>query len=78
MKQFAIYELAFGQPYNFYNEEENKWYWDNPEKATLYNEEQAEEKRQELLNPRRKIYQETGEFYLEIHIGNLYKKNILK
>ena len=24
-KTYSVYELSFGQPYNFYNEEENKF-----------------------------------------------------
>ena len=35
-------------------------------------------KRKELLQPRIDIYQRTGENYKEIHIGDLYKKNILR
>lgn len=77
-KTYSVYELAFGQPYNFYNEEENKFIWGEPTKATLYTKEEAEMKRKELLQPRIDTYQRTGKNYKEIHIGDLYKKNILE
>jgi hypothetical protein len=77
-KTYAVYELSFGQPYNFYNEEENKFIWADAKKATLYTKEEAELKRRELLKPRVDNYQKTGENYKEIHTGDLYKKNILK
>jgi hypothetical protein len=77
-KTYAVYELSFGQPYNFYNEEENKFIWADAKKATLYTKEEAELKRRELLKPRVDNYQKTGENYKEIHTGDLYKKNILR
>jgi hypothetical protein len=77
-KTYAVYELSFGQPYNFYNEEENKFIWADAKKATLYTKEEAEAKAKELLKPRVDNYQKTGENYKEIHTGDLYKKNILK
>jgi antirestriction protein len=73
-RTFSIYELAFGQPYNFYNEEENEFIWSEPTKATLYTKEEALNKREELLKPRRDYYQRTGNNYKEIHIGDLSKK----
>jgi hypothetical protein len=77
-KTYSVYELSSGQPYNFYNEEENKFIWSEPTKATLYTKEEAEMKRKELLQPRIDAYQRTGENYKEIHIGDLYEKNILR
>ena len=77
-KQYGVYELSFGQPYNFYNEEQNKFIWGDPSKATLYTKEEAEIVRKKLLKPRIDNYQRTGENYQEIHIGDLYKKRILK
>jgi Lhr-like helicase len=77
-KTYAVYELSFGQPYNFYNEEENKFIWADAKKATLYTKEEAEAKAKELLKPRIEYYQSTGENYKEIHVGDLYNKNILR
>jgi len=77
-KTYAVYKLAFGQPYNFYNEEKNKFIWSEPKEATLYTKEEAELKRRELLQPYVDNYQKTGDNYNEIHVGDLYKKNILK
>jgi len=77
-KTYAVYKLAFGQPYNFYNEEKNKFIWSEPKEATLYTKEEAELKRRELLQPGVDNYQKTGDNYDEIHVGDLYKKNILK
>jgi hypothetical protein len=77
-KTYAVYKLAFGQPYNFYNEEKNKFIWGEPKEATLYTKEEAELKRRKLLQPYIDNYQKTGNNYDEIHVGDLYKKNILK
>lgn len=77
-KTYAVYELAFGKPYNFYNEEQDKFIWSEPTEATLYTKEEAESKRQELLEPRREYYQRTGRNYTEIHIGDLFAKGILR
>jgi hypothetical protein len=77
-KTYAVYELYFGQPYNFYNEEKNEFIWSEPKEATLYTKEEAELKRRELLKPRVDYYQRTGNNYQEIHTGDLYKKNILR
>ena len=77
-KTYAVYELYLGQPYNFYNEEKNKFIWSKPKEATLYTKEGAELKRRELLKPRVAYYQRTGNNYNEIYIGDLYKKNILR
>jgi antirestriction protein len=77
-RTYSVYELRFGQPYNFYNEEQNKFIPDEPTKATLYTKAEAENKREELRKPRRDYYQRTGNNYTEIHIGNLYEKGILK
>lgn len=75
--KYAIYELAFGQPYNFYNEEQDKFIWSEPTKATLFTKKEAENKRAELLKPRIEYYQRTGKNYQELHIGDLFEKGIL-
>lgn len=77
-KKYAVYELYFGQPYNFYNEEQDKFILSEPSKATLYTEEEAKNKREKLLKRRIEYYQSTGKNYKELHIGNLFKKGILK
>lgn len=77
-KTYSVYELRFGQPYRFYNEEKNKFIPDDAKQATLYTKEEAELKRRELLKPRVDYYQKTGNHYEEIHVGDLYKKNILR
>ena len=77
-KTYAVYKLAFGQPYNFYNEEKDEFIWSEPKEATLYTKEEAELKRRELLQPYMDNYQKTGDNYDEIYVGDLYKKNILK
>lgn len=77
-KTYAVYELYFGRPYNFYNEEKDKFIWSEPTEATLYTKEEAENKRKELLKPRVDYYQETGRNYKEIHVGDLFEKGILK
>lgn len=77
-KKYSVYELYFGQPYNFYNEEQDKFIWSEANKATLYTKEEAEKKRSELLKPRMEYYQRTGKNYTELHIGDLFKKGILK
>ena len=78
IQEYAVYELYLGQPYNFWNDENKKWYWSEPQKATLYTKKEAEEKRENLLTPRRNIYSKKGDPYKEIHIGNLYQKGLLK
>lgn len=77
-KTYAVYELRFGQPYNFYNEEQDKFIYSEPTKATLYTKEEAETVRRKLLEPRVDYYQKTGNNYQEIHVGDLFKKRILK
>ena len=77
-KTYAVYELEFGQPYNFYNEEQDKFIWGEPTKATLYTKEEAEIVRKKLLKPRVDYYQRTGKNYEEIYVGDLFKKGILK
>ncbi len=77
-KTYAVYELRFGQPYKFYNEEQDKFIPDEPTKATLYTKEEAEIVRRKLLKPRVDYYQRTGNNYTEIHVGNLFEKEILK
>ena len=77
-KTYAVYELVFGQPYNFYNEEQDKFIYSEPTKATLYTKEEAETVRRKLLEPRVDYYQKTGNNYQEIHVGDLFKKRILK
>lgn len=77
-KTFAIYYLAFGQPYEFYNEDKNCFIWADPKKATLYTKEEALRKSQELIEPFIDEYQKSGKNYKEIRIGDLFLKNILK
>ncbi|NBU82682.1 MAG: hypothetical protein EBS55_13650 [Flavobacteriaceae bacterium] len=75
-KKYVIYELAFGQPYNFYNEEQDKFIWSEPTKATLFTKKEAENKRAELLKQRIEHYQSTGKHYRELHIGGKTNKEI--
>jgi hypothetical protein len=77
-KTFAVYEVYFGQPNNFYNEDKDEFVWSDPKKATLYTKEDAENVRLKLLKPRIDYYQRTGKNYKELHVGDLYKQNILK
>ena len=77
-RTYSLYELYYGQPYNFYNEEQDKFIWDEPTKATLFTKAEAENKRKELRKPRSDYYQRTGNISNEIHIGDLYEKGILK
>lgn len=76
-KTFAVYELYFGQPYNFYNEQKNSFVWGEATEATLYTKEDAEMKRKELITHRIDKYQKTGKNYIELHIGDLFNKKIL-
>ena len=77
-KTYAVYELRFGQPYNFYNEEQDRFIPGEKNEATLYTKEEAEVVRRKLLKPRVDYYQKTGNNYQEIHVGDLFKKGILK
>lgn len=78
VKTYSIYELSGGQPRYFYNESEDRFIPDAANKATLYTEEQALKKRSEILKPRIENYQSSGKHYTEVHVGDLYKKGILK
>lgn len=77
-KTFAIYCLASGQPYDFYNEDKKGFIWGDPTKATLYTKEEALIKRGEIVKAFIDEYQKTGKNYRELHIGDLFLKNILK
>jgi len=46
-------------------------------KATLYSQQEAEDVKKELLKSRIYRYQQYGESYQELHVGDLLKKGIL-
>jgi len=76
-KTYSVYELQGGQPFYFWNEDK-KSFTSDANKATLYTKSEAEDIMKKLLKPRIEKYQENGKNYKELHIGDLFKKNILK
>ena len=76
-KTFAVYELSNGQPSRFYNNTTKK-FTANKNEATLWTQSEAEKVKDKLEKPRIDSYQKTGKNYTELHIGDLYKKGILK
>ena len=76
-KTYSVYELSFGQPSRFFNKE-TKSFTTDVNKATLYSKQDAEDIKKKLLQPRMDKYQKDGKNYTELHIGDLFKKGILK
>lgn len=77
IKTYSVYELSFGQPGRFFNQETESFTAD-VNKATLYSKQEAEDIRKKILQPRIDRYQKNGKHYTELHVGDLFKKGILK
>lgn len=76
-KTFSIYELSSGQPSRFWSEEKKDFVSDK-NKATLYTKDDANKKYKELNKIRSDKYAKDHKNYIELHVGDLFKKGILK
>lgn len=74
---FSIYETnGLGVPTRFWNSENHEFTYDVNE-ASMFSYEDAKSVLRQLYKPRIERYQDYGENYTEMHIGDLYKKGML-